>query len=107
MPIIKRLTDRIDEKRESDDTLKPRAIFTTLLEVVKDGDVDAEDYDDLVDAVKDLIAFSVPLINIPYVPSAVEATMFDPLVIPLAQSFADEAVAAAYQVFDIDLPEGR
>lgn len=104
MTIVKKLVDKIEDRKDDDGTIKPRAIVATLLAVVADGDIDTEDYWPLVDAVKQSIAVGIPLINVPYVPAAMEAVAFDSWAVPLAQSYADELVAAAFEQFNIPLP---
>ena len=103
--LIKKLIDRIKDRKDDDGTIKPRAILAILIAVVKDGDIDTDDYEPLVEAVKQSLAYAIPLINIPYVPDALEGKVFDSWAVPLAQSFADEMVAACFEVFNIPLPE--
>ena len=104
MTIVKKLVDKIEDRKDDDGTIKPRAIVATLLDVVSDGDIDTEDYQPLVDALRQAMAVAIPLINVPYVPAAMEAVAFDSWAIPLAQSYADELVAAVFEQFNIPLP---
>ena len=104
MSLVKRLIDQIDKKKDEKDQIKVRDVFEPLWEVVADGDIDAQDYDILVESVRDLIAYAVPLVNVPYVPAALESTAFDSWAVPLLQSFADEIVAFCFKRFNIPLP---
>jgi len=72
---------------------------------VKDGEITTEDYLPLVSAVKALMEYAIPLMNVPYVPDAMEAVVFDSWAIPLAKGYADELVAAVFDVFHIPLPQ--
>ena len=104
MSLVKRLIDQIDKKKDEKDQIKVRDVFEPLWEVVADGDIDAQDYDILVESVRDLIAYAIPLVNVPYVPAALESTAFDSWAVPLLQSFADEIVAFCFKRFNIPLP---
>ena len=104
MSLVKRLIDKIDKKKDEKDQIKVRDIFDPLWEVVSDGDIDAQDFDSLVESVRDLIAYAIPLVNVPYVPAALESTAFDSWAVPLLQSFADEIVAFCFKRFNIPLP---
>ena len=104
MSLVKRLIDKIDKKKDEKDQIKVRDIFDPLWEVVADGDIDAQDFDQLAESVRDLIAYAIPLINVPYVPAALESTAFDSWAVPLLQSFADEIVAFCFKRFNIPLP---
>src|SRR3990170_9054346 len=82
------------------DEVKLRDILRSLVAVVKDGDIDAEDYPVVVEALKDLIAYAVPLINVPYIPDAMGSVAFDSWAVPLAQGYADEVVAGVFGAFN-------
>ncbi len=104
MPIVKRLIEKIDERKDEKNQIKVRDLFDPLWEVVADGDIDEDDYQPLVEAAKELIAYAVPLINVPYVPTALESTAFDSWAVPLLQSFAGEIVAFCFRRFNIPTP---
>jgi hypothetical protein len=104
MSLVKRLIDKIDKKKDEKDQIKVRDIFDPLWEVVADGDIDAQDFDLLVEAVRELIAYGIPLINVPWVPAVLESTTFDSWAVPLLQSFADEIVSFCFVRFNIPLP---
>jgi hypothetical protein len=104
MSLVKRLIDKIDKKKDKTDQIKVRDLFDPIWDVVSDGDIDAQDFDLLVEAVRELIAYGIPLINVPWVPAALESTTFDSWAVPLLQSFADEIVAFCFKRFNIPLP---
>jgi hypothetical protein len=104
MSIVQRLIDKIDKKKDEKDQIKVRDVFEPLWDVIADGDIDTQDFDPLVDAVRDLIAYAVPLVNVPWVPAALESTTFDSWAVPLLQSFADEIVSFCFLRFNIPLP---
>ena len=104
MSIVKRLSAKIDKKTDETDQIKVRDVFEPLWEVVADGEIDAQDFGPLVEAVKELIAYAVPLVNVPYVPAPLESTAFASWAVPLVQSFADEIVAFVFKRFNIPLP---
>jgi len=104
MSIVKRLIDKLDNKKDKKDQIKVRDVFEPLWDVIADGDIDTQDFDPLVVAVKELIAYAVPLVNVPYVPAPLESTTFDSWAVPLLQSFADEIVAFVFKRFNIPLP---
>lgn len=85
----------------ADGTVDFREILRTIIEVVKDGDIDTEDYPLLVEAVKEMFAKVIPIINVPYMPDALEDKLFDSWAVPLAQSYADELVAGVFGAFKI------
>ena len=106
MPIFKNLVDRIQTRKDKDGKLpKLRDIFTPLWDVISDGDVDADDFDDVVESFRRLIAYAVPLIDVPWVPEIIESRVLDPRVISLLQYFAPEIVSFVFSRFNIPLPE--
>lgn len=105
MSLIKKLNERIEERKDDQGKIKLSGLLTPILEVVKDGEVNSEDFPVLVDAVKEAIAVGIPLIDFPYVPNSLEPAAIDSWLIPLAQSFADELVKSAFQLFHIPIPE--
>ena len=105
MPMIKKLKQKFDEKVETAETPKLSHILSTLLDVVGDGSINTEDYDKLVEAVKELAAIAIPAIDIPRVPESLEKVAFDSWAVPLAQNYADELVDAVFEYFHIPKPE--
>ena len=105
MPIVKKLIDRIEERKDDDGKLpKLVDIFAPLWDAVADGDIDTDDYPVLVAQFKEAIAYAIPLINVPKMPDRLEPMLFDSWAIPLLQGFADEIVAFVYSRFNIPLP---
>ena len=100
MKILERLTAKFNT-----DDVKLRDILRSLVEMVKDGDIDTEDYPELVSAVKEFFAVVIPLINVPYIPDAMESVAFDSWAIPLAQGYADEVVAGVFGAFNIPVKD--
>ena len=76
-----------------------------LWNVVADGDIDTDDYDELVAALKEIVEETFPLIDIPWVPDRFEPIV-DRMLIPLFQGLCEQAVQFAYERFNIPLPEG-
>lgn len=98
--ILARLTVRgpLTQTRLSD-------LVVVIGDVVRDGDLDAEDFPRVVQAVKDVLQQVIPLINIPGVPGPLEGLAIDSWLVPLAQSYADELVRGLYHLLHIPLPE--
>lgn len=107
--VVQKLTDLLNDKiKQTDDegeSWQIADIFTPLWDVVRDGDIDTEDFDDLVEWLDGAIATAWPRVNIPRVPEIVEAKFIDPLVIKGLQAFSRQIVAFCFTRFNIPLPE--
>ena len=101
MAFIERLRENVTTRREVEDKTRMRFIFASLWDVVADG-IDADDFEPLVEAFRELIAEVVPMINVPYVPEMVEKRLIDPLVIPVLQGFADDIVGFVFERFGVE-----
>lgn len=79
-------------------------LIGAVAEILQDGDVDADDYPRIVVAVKAVVAELIAVIDVPYVPAALEGVAIDAWAIPLAQSYAADLVRGIYQVLHLPLP---